>query len=150
MIDLQYEKAAEILSQNDPPVVLAKVDANEEQNKALASEFDIKGFPTLKILRYGGSVVQDYKGPREADGIVSYVKKQSGPASAEIKSSKDAEDFIDVNKIIIVSSPSFLFPSHYICIHIHKSICSYQGNLMHEQPLSFTLICVCFSRVVFP
>lgn len=42
------------------------------------------------------------KGPREADGIVSYVKKQSGPASAEIKSSKDAEDFIDVNKIIIV------------------------------------------------
>ncbi|XP_015079485.1 protein disulfide-isomerase [Solanum pennellii] len=98
----EYEKAAEILSQNDPPVVLAKVDANEEQNKALAGEFDVKGFPTLKILRYGGSVVQDYKGPREADGIVSYVKKQSGPASAEIKSSKDAEDFIDVNKIIIV------------------------------------------------
>ncbi|KAH0660606.1 hypothetical protein KY285_027265 [Solanum tuberosum] len=98
----EYEKAAQILSQNDPPVVLAKVDASEEQNKVLASEFDIKGFPTLKILRYGGSVVQDYKGPREADGIVSYVKKQSGPASAEIKSSKDAEDFIDVNKIIIV------------------------------------------------
>lgn len=95
----EYEKAAQILSQNDPPVILAKVDANEEQNKILASEFDIKGFPTIKILRYGGSVVQDYKGPREADGIVSYLKKQSGPASAEIKS---ADDVIDVNKIIIV------------------------------------------------
>ncbi|XP_009801261.1 protein disulfide-isomerase-like [Nicotiana sylvestris] len=95
----EYEKAAQILSQNDPPVILAKVDANEEQNKILASEFDIKGFPTIKILRYGGSVVQDYKGPREADGIVSYLKKQSGPASTEIKS---ADDVTDVNKIIIV------------------------------------------------
>lgn len=98
----EYEKAAQVLSQNDPPVVLAKVDANEEKNKILASEFDIRGFPTIKILRYGGSVVQDYKGPREADGIVSYVTKQSGPASAEIKSSEDADAFIDVNKIIIV------------------------------------------------
>ncbi|CAN4099671.1 unnamed protein product [Withania somnifera] len=98
----EYEKAAQVLSQNDPPVVLAKVDANEEQNKILTSEFDVKGFPTIKILRYGGSVVQDYKGPREADGIVSYVKKQSGPASAEIKSSEDADAVIDVNKIIIV------------------------------------------------
>lgn len=105
MVDLQYEKAAQILSENDPPIVLAKVDANEEKNKILASEFEITGFPAIKIMRYGGSVVQDYKGPREADGIVSYVKKQSGPASAEIKSSKDAEDFIDVNKIIIVSPP---------------------------------------------
>ncbi|XP_060214393.1 protein disulfide-isomerase [Lycium barbarum] len=98
----EYEKAAQVLSQNDPPVVLAKVDANEEQNKILASEFEIRGFPTIKILRYGGSVVQDYKGPREADGIVSYVKKQSGPASTEIKSSEDANAFIDANKIIIV------------------------------------------------
>lgn len=112
--NLQYEKAAQILSQNDPPVILAKVDANEEQNKILASEFDIKGFPTIKILRYGGSVVQDYKGPREADGIVSYLKKQSGPASAEIKS---ADDVIDVNKIIIVSALPSVSLSLYMCTH---------------------------------
>nr|UZC53371.1 petunia protein disulfide isomerase-1 [Petunia x hybrida] len=98
----EFEKAAQILSQNDPPVVLAKVDANEEQNKILASEFDVRGFPTIKILRYGGSVVQDFKGPREADGIVSYLKKQSGPASTEIKSAEDASTFVDLSKIIIV------------------------------------------------
>lgn len=112
--NLQYEKAAQILSQNDPPVILAKVDANEEQNKILASEFDIKGFPTIKILRYGGSVVQDYKGPREADGIVSYLKKQSGPASTEIKS---ADDVTDVNKIIIVSALPSVSLSLYMCTH---------------------------------
>ncbi|KAK3034770.1 hypothetical protein RJ639_032283, partial [Escallonia herrerae] len=98
----EYEKAASILSSNDPPVILAKVDANEEQNKVLASEYDVKGFPTIKILRSGGKVVQDYKGPREADGIVDYLKKQSGPASAEVKSAEQAKVLIDGNKIVVV------------------------------------------------
>ncbi|PIN10221.1 Protein disulfide isomerase (prolyl 4-hydroxylase beta subunit) [Handroanthus impetiginosus] len=98
----EYEKAASILSTNDPPVVLAKVDANEEKNKAIATEFEVRGFPTIKILRYGGSVVQEYKGPRDADGIVAYLKKQSGPASSEIKSAEDASSIVDSDKILVV------------------------------------------------
>nr|XP_027090852.1 protein disulfide-isomerase-like [Coffea arabica]XP_027090853.1 protein disulfide-isomerase-like [Coffea arabica] len=101
-LDPEYEKAASILSKEDPPLILAKVDANEEKNKALATEFGVSGFPTIKILRFGGSVVQDYKGPREADGIVAYVKKQSGPASVEIKTAEDATSFVDEKKIVIV------------------------------------------------
>ncbi|KAL3614162.1 hypothetical protein CASFOL_042236 [Castilleja foliolosa] len=77
----EYEKAASVLSTLDPPVVLAKVDANVDQNKVIANGFEVKGYPTLKILRYGGSAVQEFKGPRDADGIVAYVKKQSGPTS---------------------------------------------------------------------
>lgn len=100
---MQYEKAAKILSSHDPPVALAKVDANEEGNKALARAYQIRGFPTLKIIRNGGTIVQDYKGPREADGIVTYLKKQSGPASTEIKSIEDAGELIVDNKIAIVS-----------------------------------------------
>ncbi|KAI9113336.1 hypothetical protein K1719_015861 [Acacia pycnantha] len=46
--------------------------------------------------------VQEYKGPREADGIVEYLKKQSGPASSEIKSADDATSFIGDNKVVIV------------------------------------------------
>ncbi|KAJ9673596.1 hypothetical protein PVL29_023264 [Vitis rotundifolia] len=98
----EYEKAASILSSHDPPVILAKVDANDEANKELASEFDIRGFPTLKIFRNGGKSIVDFKGPREADGIVEYLKKQSGPASAEIKSAEDASSLIVDNKIVIV------------------------------------------------
>ncbi|XP_010063949.2 protein disulfide-isomerase [Eucalyptus grandis] len=98
----EYEKAAAALSSHDPPIALAKVDANEEANKELASEFDIKGFPTIKILRKGGKIIQEYKGPREADGIVSYLKKQSGPASVEIKSVEDASTLIGDKKIVIV------------------------------------------------
>ena len=41
----EFEKAAASLKTHDPPIVLAKVDANEEANKSLASEYDVKGFP---------------------------------------------------------------------------------------------------------
>ncbi|CAA0809954.1 Delta-aminolevulinic acid dehydratase 1-chloroplastic [Striga hermonthica] len=98
----EYEKAASVLSALDPPVVLAKVDASDEQNKIIANEFEVRGYPTLKILRNGGSVIQDYKGPRDADGIVTYLKKESGPASFEIKSSEDVTSVIDDNKILVV------------------------------------------------
>ncbi|KAL7613126.1 hypothetical protein Lser_V15G05937 [Lactuca serriola] len=98
----EYEKAASALSSHDPAIVLAKIDANAEENKEFIEKFEIQGFPTIKILRNGGENVQDYKGPREADGIVTYLKKQVGPASYEIKTSEDVESLIDHKKIFIV------------------------------------------------
>ncbi|XP_027339712.1 protein disulfide-isomerase [Abrus precatorius] len=98
----EFEKAASILSSHDPPVVLAKIDANDEKNRDLTSQYEVRGYPTLKIMRNGGKNVQEYKGPREADGIVDYLKKQSGPASSEIKSADDAAALIGVNKVAIV------------------------------------------------
>ncbi|TKY74257.1 disulfide-isomerase protein [Spatholobus suberectus] len=98
----EYEKAASILSSHDPPVVLAKIDADDEKNRDLASEFEVRGYPTIKILRNGGKNVQEYKGPYEADGIVDYLKKQSGPASTEIKCVDDATAVIGENKVAIV------------------------------------------------
>ena len=113
------------MSKEDPPLILAKVDANEEKNKALATEFGVSGFPTMKILRFGGSVVQDYKGPREADGIVAYVKKQSGPASVEIKTAEDATSFVDEKKIVIVSS----------ILHPFGKLTEKKGSLVIDLPL---------------
>lgn len=92
-----------MLSQHDPPLALAKVDAAAETNKALATEYGVRGFPTIKILRNGGKDSQDYKGPREAQGIAEYIKRQTGPPSTEIKSEADAADLTD-NKIAIVSN----------------------------------------------
>lgn len=93
------------MSKHDPPIILAKVDANDDLNKELATEYEVKGFPTLKILRNGGKTIQEYKGPRDADGIVEYLKKQAGPASYEIKSLQDAGNLIDDKKIFVVSAP---------------------------------------------
>ncbi|GJS06814.1 protein disulfide-isomerase [Tanacetum coccineum] len=98
----EFENAASILSSNEPPVVLAKVDANDEKNKDLANEYDIKSFPTLKVIKDGGKLIQSYKGPRVAEGIVAYMKKQTGPASIEIKSVEDGSTLIEGDKIVIV------------------------------------------------
>ena len=92
------------MSSHDPPIILAKVDANDEANRELATKFEVQGFPTLKIFRNGGKSVQEYKGPREADGIVAYLKKETGPASAEIKSLEDVKSLIDESKVFIVST----------------------------------------------
>ncbi|CAL9114412.1 unnamed protein product [Musa textilis] len=98
----EYEKAALVLSENDPPIALAKIDCNENVNKEIASKYEIRGFPTLKIFRNGGEGVQEYKGPREADGIVEYLRKQVGPTSTEIKSIEDVDKVIVDKKISIV------------------------------------------------
>ncbi|XP_066339625.1 protein disulfide-isomerase-like [Miscanthus floridulus] len=98
----EYENAAKALSKHDPPIVLAKVDANEEKNRPLATKYEIQGFPTLKIFRNQGKNIQEYKGPREADGIVDYLKKQVGPASKELKSPEDVATHFDDKKIYIV------------------------------------------------
>ena len=98
----EYEKAATALTKEDPPVPLAKVDC--PANSDLCSKFGVTGYPTLKIFR-GGEFSEEYSGPRSAgkrngerggreegkcdvllfflpsDGIVSYMKKQSGPSS---------------------------------------------------------------------
>ncbi|CAJ1974246.1 unnamed protein product [Sphenostylis stenocarpa] len=106
-LSLQYEKAASILSSHDPPVILAKIDADDENNKYIAAEFEVKVYPTIRILRNGGKNVQDYKGPRVADRIADYLKKQSGPASTEIKSVDDATAFIEDKVAIVGVFPKF-------------------------------------------
>lgn len=46
-------------------IILAKVDATVE--KILADQYDVSGFPTLKIFRNGKRF--DYTGPRDVNGI---------------------------------------------------------------------------------
>ena len=59
----------------NPPVILAKVDA--DKHSALAQKYDVSGYPTIKIFK-GLDKVEDYDGPREAKGIVKFVKEAVG------------------------------------------------------------------------
>jgi protein disulfide-isomerase-like protein len=70
----KWSEAAGLAKKLDKPVPLAKVDATAEED--LASRFDVSGYPTIKLFRDG--VPEDYRGPRDADGIVTYLKKVSG------------------------------------------------------------------------
>lgn len=96
----EYEKAATTLKNNDPPVPLAKVDCVGE-GKETCGKYGVSGYPTLKIFR-GGEVSQDYDGPRDADGIVGYMKKHSGPSSVEIKDEDHLEKKLDAAEDILI------------------------------------------------
>ncbi|KAG0566686.1 hypothetical protein KC19_7G081300 [Ceratodon purpureus] len=98
----EYAKAATELKSHDPPIVLAKVDVNDEKNKPLASKYGITGFPTLKIFKKGGSIISDYKGPREAAGIVAHLKQLVGPPSSEITSAEQAEEIVKKSQLTVV------------------------------------------------
>ncbi|XP_024135788.1 protein disulfide-isomerase A4 [Oryzias melastigma] len=71
----EYEKIAQTLKDNDPPIPVAKVDATKASQ--LASKFDVSGYPTIKILKNGEPV--DYDGARTEKAIVERVKEVAHP-----------------------------------------------------------------------
>lgn len=96
----EYAKAAGELLKNDPPVVLAKVDCTAA-GKDTCSQHSVSGYPTLKIFR-NGKLSQEYNGPREADGIVKYMRAQVGPSSKELKSVQELEKFLEKADPVVV------------------------------------------------
>jgi protein disulfide-isomerase A3 len=98
----EYEKAAPILSANDPPVALAKVDCTEA-GKETCTKHGVTGYPTLKIFR-GGDLdsPQEYNGPRDGDGLIKYMKSQVGPSSKELKSLDDFTKFTSKQEVTVV------------------------------------------------
>ena len=89
-------------------VTLAKADATLASNKELSERFGVRGYPTLKMfVGHSADAPRDYAGPREADGIVTYLTKQSGPASVELKSAAEAEALVASEDVLVVG----IFPS---------------------------------------
>jgi protein disulfide-isomerase/protein disulfide-isomerase A1 len=74
-----------MLFDDEVKVPLVKVDATVETK--LASDHGVRGYPTLKWF-VGGSPTE-YDGPREADGIVAWIKSMTGPAVVEGEAKDD-------------------------------------------------------------
>ena len=70
----EYEKAANILKNNNPPVPLAKVDCTSEYGKPICYMNGIEGYPTLKVFKQGNST--EYDGPLNSDAIVNFMRSQ--------------------------------------------------------------------------
>jgi len=79
----EFDKAAIELAASDPPVQLIKVDCTEA-GKDTCGQYGVSGYPTLKQFTFGADA-KDYNGPREASGIIKYMKSQVGPVSKELK-----------------------------------------------------------------
>ncbi|XP_074659107.1 putative protein disulfide-isomerase A4 isoform X2 [Tubulanus polymorphus] len=93
-----YEKAAQKLKTNDPPIPLAKLDASSESE--IGSEYGVSGYPTLKVFRKGKPF--DYKGERDEYGIYDYMKKQVGDASLEVTSVKEIKSKSPEDDILVI------------------------------------------------
>ncbi|XP_013997083.1 protein disulfide-isomerase A3 isoform X2 [Salmo salar] len=84
-----FETAATRLKGTVP---LAKVDCTA--NPDTCGRFGVTGYPTLKIFR-NGEDASSYDGPRSADGIVHFMKKQAGPNSVTLRREADLEAFVN-------------------------------------------------------
>ncbi|MCQ2817503.1 MAG: thioredoxin domain-containing protein [archaeon] len=105
----EYERAA---TQLKGQIKLAKVDATA--NAQLSQRFRIQGYPTLKIFKPGkenksDAKAEDYQGPRETAGIVSYALEKldqygyAPTAQQLINNDILKETCMDKNGICIIS-----------------------------------------------
>ncbi|KAI5959938.1 PDI1 [Candida pseudojiufengensis] len=79
MLGPEFSQAANLLNESYPNIKLAQIDCTEDES--LCMENEIKGYPTLKVIRNGDSKqAEDYQGPRESKGIADYMIKQSLPS----------------------------------------------------------------------
>lgn len=99
----EYEKIAQALKENDPPIHVAKVDATVANE--IATKFEVSGYPTFKIMKNGEAV--DYDGEKTEKAIVARVKEVAQPdwkppPEATLVLTKDNFDEIVNNADIIL------------------------------------------------
>jgi protein disulfide-isomerase A1 len=91
-----YEEAATALKEKD--IKIAKVDCVDQAD--LCQAHGIQGYPTLKVFKNGTPA--DYQGPRKADGIISYMIKQSLPAVTQVTSG-NFDEFKSADKFVAIA-----------------------------------------------
>ncbi|EPZ34216.1 thioredoxin-domain-containing protein [Rozella allomycis CSF55] len=107
----EYQKAAKNLKNL---IQITAVNCDEEKNKGICSEYNIKGFPTIKLFKTNTKKTTrakvskysiDYQGPRKAKDIENFIKsniqsfvKTLTSKPTEEKSSLAASKFFDDGK----------------------------------------------------
>uniref|UniRef100_A0A3B4AFI5 Protein disulfide-isomerase n=1 Tax=Periophthalmus magnuspinnatus TaxID=409849 RepID=A0A3B4AFI5_9GOBI len=97
----EYAKAAGMLKAEGSEIRLGKVDATEETE--MAQEYGVRGYPTIKFFKGGEkSSPKEYSAGRQADDIVNWLKKRTGPAVAALDGVTGAESLIADNEVAVI------------------------------------------------
>ena len=87
-----------MLDEENSEIKLAKVDATKETN--LASKYDVRGYPTLKLFKEGTPI--EFDGERSAAGIISWLKRKTGPSILSIDTANGFDEIVETNKFVVV------------------------------------------------
>ncbi|KAM6972052.1 protein disulfide-isomerase [Aplochiton taeniatus] len=97
----EYAKAAGLLKAEGSTIRLAKVDATEEAD--LAQEYGVRGYPTIKFFKGGEKESpKEYSAGRQADDIVTWLKKRTGPAASTLADVTQTESLIADNEVAVI------------------------------------------------
>nr|XP_057924586.1 protein disulfide-isomerase [Doryrhamphus excisus] len=97
----EYARAAGMLKEEGSEIRLGKVDATEESD--LAQEFGVRGYPTIKFFKGGDKEsARDYSAGRQADDIVNWLKKRTGPAVTTLVDVTATQSLIADNEVVVV------------------------------------------------
>jgi len=93
-----YEESATALKEKLVGVKLAKVDCVDQAE--LCTTNGIAGYPTLKVYRNGTPT--EYGGPRQAEGIISYMTKQSLPAVTAV-TAENHDQIKEADRLVVIA-----------------------------------------------
>ncbi|XP_032472871.1 protein disulfide-isomerase isoform X2 [Phocoena sinus] len=97
----EYAKAAGKLKAEGSEIRLAKVDATEESD--LAQQYGVRGYPTIKFFKNGDTASpKEYTAGREADDIVNWLKKRTGPAASTLSDGAAAEALVEPSEVAVI------------------------------------------------
>ncbi|KAM6351477.1 protein disulfide-isomerase A2 [Alca torda] len=96
-----FAQAAAALKDESSPARLGKVDATAQT--ALASEFGITSYPTLKLFRDGNRTHPlAYTGRMDAKGIVRWMERRAGPSATLLQDADTAAAFVGSQDVVVV------------------------------------------------
>ncbi|NXQ31567.1 PDIA2 isomerase, partial [Alaudala cheleensis] len=96
-----FAQAAAELRNESSPARLAKVDATTQT--ALATEFGITSYPTLKLFRDGNRTHPvAYTGRMDSRGIVRWMQRRAGPSATLLQDTDTIAAFIDSQDLVVV------------------------------------------------
>ncbi|CAK1588630.1 unnamed protein product [Parnassius mnemosyne] len=121
----EFVKAAEQFA-DELTVAFGAVDCTAEQK--LCSNYEVRGYPTIKYFSYFDKLVQDYTGGRKEGDFVLFINSQRGKHEETKKSTKTNQDAgfgtnvqlaTDDDFEMIISSPKPTFVMFYAvwCSH---------------------------------